>query len=131
MNEDDLNNLLNGGDEDENINNDIFPDEFDSECHHRLLLDTLNSRSNTISNLINCTTNFLFLINKKKPFWSKVKNDINPETVKKVETYLDYLMEKSKITLNQIDYFVSRTIDESYSDTIIEGEEDNEKDGSK
>jgi hypothetical protein len=30
MNEDDLNNLLNGGDEDENINNDIFPDEFDS-----------------------------------------------------------------------------------------------------
>lgn len=124
MNEDDLNNLLNGGDNEDEINeNDIFPDEFDSECHHRLLLDTLNTRSNTVANLINCMTNFLYSINKrKKPFWSTVKNEINPDTIKKVETYLDYLMDESKITLNQIDYFVSRTIDETYNDIDEETE---------
>ena len=77
------------------------PDEVNSSCHYRLMLDAISDRADTVANMYNSTTELLTAF---------TKDTILPEqsTVKKIEEFLIYLMEQAKVTIDQSDYLISR-----------------------
>jgi hypothetical protein len=80
-------------------------------CHHRLMLEVISDRAETINNMFNATTEFLSAVNsvdseKRSPA------SVSPNTVKQAEDFLTYLMKEAKTSIHQSDYLVSRILDD-------------------
>jgi hypothetical protein len=79
-------------------------------CHQRLMLEVISDRAETVNNMYNATAEFLSAMSSTDP--KKVNPaSIGPATVKQAESFLVYLMEQAKISVQQSDYLVSRILD--------------------
>lgn len=94
----------NGGDDDDN-NSEMH------ECQKRVMMETVGLRMEFVSNLYESTVQFLSSTNTQ----SEVK--ASPDTIQKAETFMLQLMKQSSTCLNQLDYLLSRLVDEIDPDT--------------
>jgi hypothetical protein len=86
--------------------------EFNNACHKRLLLDAVSKRMDSITELFNASTRYLTEANMEDS-----KGLITPASVKKIESFVKYLTKQAEVSTNQMDYLISRLIDDVDPDT--------------
>jgi hypothetical protein len=106
--------LFNNNDDDQDIHEGV-----NLTCHHRLMFEVINNRTESITDMISSIANFLADINK-----ANTKNLISNKTVNTAEDFLNSLITQAKVSIDQTDYLISRIIDELDPDDNEDNEDE-------